>query len=71
MKLRKERKRRGSKMSRNFYEKDGLILTSFYGGKERGRCLQLNIVNLSSIQLDRDSTMKLYEALGEWIDGEE
>jgi len=57
-------------MSKNFYEKYGLILTSFYGGEGRERCLQLNISG-TYIQLDRENTMELYEALGNWLDGEE
>lgn len=49
-----------------------LSLCSFYGGKERGPCLQLTLVSnsISHIQITKEEAKKLRDELIGWI-GEE
>lgn len=49
------------------YKEDELLLTSFSGGKENGRMLQLTLIH-GHIQLTKDQVKDLIQTLSEWID---
>lgn len=48
------------------YHDAELRICSFYGGKERGGCIQLDLGS-EHIQLDRDSVMQLRNELDLWL----
>ena len=53
------------------YNNNNLSLTSFYGGIERGRCLQITISEgIGYTQLTRIQVVELKFAIDQWLDGE-
>lgn len=40
-------------MSKDVYEKNGLLITRFWGGEHRGPCLQINVLHNSYVVLTR------------------
>jgi len=59
-------------MSTNIYESDKLIITSFYGGQERGRMIQITALEtkekgVSYCQLDQSEVSIIARKLIDWI----
>jgi len=48
------------------YKDELLHITSFYGGDERGRCLQLSIGE-SHIQITKENARKLIKEVTNWL----
>lgn len=47
--------------------KDGILsISSFYGGEERGRCLQISIED-THIQLNREQAYQLQNQIAAWL----
>jgi len=54
------------------YKDNELSLTSFAGGKERGRCLQVTLHDsIGYAQFTKDQATELRDALNSWLNGEE
>ena len=55
------------------YEDVEVSLTSFSGGLERGRCIQitLNPIGEGYIQLTEDQIVELISALNDWLSGKQ
>ena len=54
-------------MAKDIYETQKYILTEFYGGTERGKCLQLTCKGKTYIQLTRNEVIELILQLLKWI----
>lgn len=63
-------------MSTIIHEDDQLKVSVFYGGDERGPCLQITMQEcyddtlLGAAQVDLAGAIQLYNTLGDWIKGE-
>jgi len=60
-------------MSTNIYESDKLIITSFYGGQEKGRMIQMTALEtkemgVSYCQLNKDEVVEIIKKLTNWIE---
>jgi len=53
------------------YQDATLSLTSFFGGTERGRSLQLTISNSGYIQLTKDAVKELRDSILDWLEGKQ
>ena len=51
----------------NVKEKAALDITYFHGGKDRGRCLQVEVVDGSFVQLTMDQVKELVTELQKWV----
>ena len=60
-------------MSTNIYESDKLKITSFYGGQEKGRMIQMTALEtkemgVSYCQLNKDEVVEIIKKLTNWIE---
>jgi hypothetical protein len=53
------------------YQDVTLSLTSFWGGAERGRSLQLTISNGNYIQLTKEAVQELRDSILDWLEGKQ
>ena len=53
------------------YQDVTLSLTSFWGGTERGRSLQLTISNGNYIQLTKGAVEELRDSILDWLEGKQ
>ena len=59
-------------MSTNIYESDKIIITSFYGGQERGKMIQITPIetkemHISYCQLNKDEVFEIIKVLTDWM----
>lgn len=66
-------------MSTEIYSTDNFSLTNYWGGVDKGNCLQITMKDFGrsasqnltgAVQLDLSDAAELYNQLGEWIKGE-
>jgi len=60
-------------MSTNIYESDKLIITSFYGGEEKRRMIQMTALEtkemgVSYCQLNKSEVVEIIRKLTNWIE---
>lgn len=53
-------------MSTNIYNKGKMILTSFFGGKERGRCLQF-MIGHEWIEYTEEEVREIADIVNNWL----
>lgn len=54
-------------MSTTLYESTSLQVTRFYGGEERGTCVQIDVDGYGYVQLTLADAAKLAEVLAGWL----
>jgi len=53
-------------MCRNIFNKFGLIITSFFGGTKRGRCLQF-MIGHEWIECNEDDVREIADVIDTWL----
>lgn len=55
-------------MSTILYEDDGFMLTQFWGGKERGQCIQLLDIDDGYVQLTKEQARVMVAEINRWLE---
>lgn len=53
-------------MSENIYDDNGLDINSFYGGNDRGKCLQF-MIDGKYVQLTEQEVRKVVKEINSWL----
>jgi hypothetical protein len=53
-------------MSNDLYRKDDFTVTSFWGGEERGPCIQIT-KGVSYVQLEQEEAKEVVYAINNWL----
>lgn len=66
-------------MSKEVFSNDDFSIDEYWGGKEKGFCLQMTMIDgkyavdenlIGAVQVDIKNAIQLYNELGAWIQGE-